>query len=200
MSSLWELQLPAQHFTLTEKGRSRGDTESWRLSPNWGFAALQGIPGMQEGASQACGAALPPPFSPIPCSFLPLPSQTCKRDRESTRDGFSSPRLVFPPGCLSPCTAPSPRTQSGIAGDPDPWSSPPLLQNGEHLAGTCCPGLLQSPGLGGLSRLLFGMCSPCSLAVLVGTPLKRVVPASLLLSLLGKRFLQWKGLGALLDI
>lgn len=91
MSSLWELQLPAQHFTLTEKGQSRGDTESWRLSPNWGFAALQGIPGMQEGASQACGAALPPPFSPIPCSFLPLPSQTCANVTGNP------PGMAFPP-------------------------------------------------------------------------------------------------------
>lgn len=106
-------------------------------------------------------------FQPHPLQLPASPEpDMCKRDRESTRDGFSSPRLVFPPGCLSPCTAPSPGTQSGIAGDPDPWSSPPLpsCRTGSIWQARAAQGCCSLPG-SGVSPGSFSGCVPPAASV-----------------------------------
>lgn len=89
---------------------------------------------MEEGASHAVPAVfLPHPFisaqgPPLPCGFLPLLSQTCANATVNpTLDGFYTHRLVFPPSSLSPCTAPSQRTESGVAPDLDLCASPPQM-------------------------------------------------------------------------
>lgn len=123
---------PNAAFHSHKEGKEeRGNIDSWRLILNQAVAALsealkrcagRSIPGCPS--TLCCSASSPAlHFSrgtPMPCSFLPLLSQTCANVTVNpSLDGFYTHRLVFPPSSLSPCTAPSQRMESGIACDLD---------------------------------------------------------------------------------